>query len=268
MSITTTLRQAIVRHPLTTFFVLTYLLSWVSAPFTDGALLPHGPAIAAIIVMGITHDRPGSFWAGLGLTRWRVGWRWYLIAPGVIAAYLLIALIVAQLFGAEIVNTHVLTWTLISALIFELALFGGMWEEPGWSGYALPRLQARFASRRRGLLMASLVMGGMRAIWHLPLVLYGHVTWYDALFFNLALQLILTWLYNRTEGSVPVVMLAHLSSNVLGGGIMDRLFEGPDLETYTWSRVGAAMLVAIILNSRHGWSMGHRPVVAAEAETR
>jgi len=49
------------------------------------------------------------------------------------------------------------------------ALPGGMWEEPGWSGFALPRLQERYTGRRLGLLEASLMLGALRAAWHIPL---------------------------------------------------------------------------------------------------
>lgn len=252
------LRRTVVRHPLTTFFILTYLLSWIAAPFTDGLLLPYGPAIAALIVLGTTQDRAGRAELWRQIARFRVGWRWYLIAPGLILTYLAVALGISLLLGAMITNPEVLSFGVLGSLVFDLIVFGGMWEEPGWSGYSLPALQARFAGQSYGLLKASLVMGAMRALWHVPLVLYGHISWFDAFFLSFALQFIITWLYNRTEGSLPVVMLAHLTSNVIGGGIAVQLFTGTDQTLYYIVFISVAGLLAAVLNSRNRWSMGTR----------
>lgn len=250
------LRRTVARHPLTSFFVLAYLLSWWPAPLSEGLLLSYGPAIAAVLVLAASRGRTGLAELWSQMRKWRVGWRWYLIAPGLILSYLATALGISLLLGATITNTDVLTFGVVGSLVFELALFGGMWEEPGWSGYSLPALQARFGGQPYGLLKANLVMGAMRAVWHVPLVVYGHIPWFEAVIFSFALQFIITWLYNRTQGSVPIVMLAHLTSNVIGGGIVVQLFSGEDLTLYNIVFVSAAGLVAVALNSRNGWSMG------------
>lgn len=263
----TLLRRIVGRHPLTTFFVLTYALSWWAAPLTDGKVLAHGPAIAAVVVLAISRGRPGLSGLWRQMKHWRVGWRWYLIASGIIATYLLAGVLVSLALGATINGSEAMAIGALAALIFELLLLGGLWEEPGWSGYSLPALQARYAGRRHGLLKASLVMGILRGLWHVPLVIYGFIPWFDALFFSMAFQLILTWLYNRTEGSLPVVMLAHLTSNVVGGGIVLGLFTGSDRTTYYVAFIAMAGLMALLLNSRNGWSMGKReePVMAPSA---
>jgi membrane protease YdiL (CAAX protease family) len=255
-TVSNTLRRTVARFPLTTFFILTYFLSWFSAPFTDGQLLPYGPALAAVLALAIGQGRLGLAGLWSQMKHWRVGWRWYVIAPGIVVTYLLLALVVSVALGATIDGSEALTATAIASVVIELVFLGGMWEEPGWSGYSLPALQAHFAGRPYGLLKASLVMAGFRALWHVPLVTYGIITWYDALFVALALQLILTWLYNKTRGSLPVVMLAHLASNVVGGGIMVRLFTGSDQTLYYVVFIVTACLLGVVLNSRNGWSMG------------
>jgi len=78
--------------------------------------------------------------------------------------------------------------------LLSLVLLGGMWEEPGWTGFALPVLQARHGSRPFGFLRASLVMGLIRAGWHLPLMLVGAIPWFDVLFFSMAVQFLVSWL--------------------------------------------------------------------------
>jgi hypothetical protein len=55
----------------------------------------------------------------------------------------------------------VLLWLLIPGL-------AGTWEEPGFRGYALPRLQFRHSA-----LLASLILGVLWAFWHLPFVVTG-----------------------------------------------------------------------------------------------
>lgn len=248
------MKTAVGRYPLAWFFVLSYALSWWTAPVMGGSLLPYGPAIAAAIVVSAGGGREalGRWWREF--MRWRVGARWYLIAVGIIAGLSLVALVVALALGAEMSSGVAVAG--LPLVILQLALLGGMWEEPGWSGYGLPTLQHRFANRPHGLLSASLAMAAGRAFWHLPLVLYGHIPWYDALFYSVALQFILTWLYNRTAGSVPVVMTAHLASNVIIGGILVKLFEGPDRTLFWVTVVVVAMILALVLNARSGWAMG------------
>ena len=60
--------------------------------------------------------------------------------------------------------------------------------------------------------------------WHLPLLLYGGITWADSLFI-IASQFVATWLYNSTHRSVFIVMVLHLMQNV-SGGIFNPAFSG------------------------------------------
>ena len=267
------MRQLIARHPLTAFFGLAYALSWWSAPLAGGQLIPHGPALAAVILLALGEGRGGLARLGRQLARWRVGWRWYLVAPGIVTAYTLGALLLNRLLGAAVVDAGRLRSVgFLAPLLLDLLLLGGMWEEPGWSGYALPRLQARWAGRPYGLVRASLVLGALRAAWHLPLLLYGHVPVFE-IALALAFQVIIAWLYNRTAGSVPIVMLFHLTSNVLGGGIVGPLFAGDDHLRYYGLIVGLAYVMAFFLARAHRWSVGapagwptmpaHRPRPAA-----
>lgn len=73
----------------------------------------------------------------------------------------------------------------------------------------------------------------------------------------MALQFLVTWLFNRTRGSVLIVMLAHLTSNVVGGGLMVPLFGGADFTRFYILFIAVAWLV-LLLVSRGGWSMGRR----------
>jgi membrane protease YdiL (CAAX protease family) len=129
-----------------------------------------------------------------------------------------------------------------------------MWEEPGWSGYALPTLQERFSGRPNGTLIATLGTGVVRAIWHLPLVIYGHIPWYDALFFTLAFQIMISWLFNGS-GSVLVVMVFHFASNI-SGAIMAPVFTGADRTSYYVLFVILAWVIALIILWRSNLMLG------------
>jgi membrane protease YdiL (CAAX protease family) len=132
-------------------------------------------------------------------------------------------------------------------VLLELLLLGGLWEEPGWSGYALPKLQQRFAGRSNGVLLATLVTGLIRSVWHLPLLVYGHIYWFDALVFSFAFQIMISWLFNRSGGSVLIVMVFHFASNVIGGGIMNPVFTGAAQASYYAWMVLLAWIIAYVI---------------------
>jgi hypothetical protein len=250
------LRRAINEHPLTAFVIIAYTLSWWSVPFANGGIIPHGPFLSAVIILAITKGRAGVGDLFRRMISWRGGWHWLLIGPGLVIAYLLLALALNLLLGATISDTFHLR-SFVPSLVM-LLLLGGVWEEPGWTGYALPLLQNRYGNRSLGLLMASLHMGVIRAVWHLPLVLSGAIPWYDAVFFSIAFQFLITWLFNRTGGSVLIVMLFHLTSNIVGGGIMVPLFSGFNHTQFYVLFIAMAWLLAIPLVWRNNWSMGYQ----------
>jgi hypothetical protein len=210
------------------FFLLAYLLSWWALPVTRAGMLPHGPALAAVIVIALTAGRAGlrEFWGRL--THFRGGW-WYLAGPGILVGGLVAAFVVKVLLGAPVSAGPQFP----IEVVLLLMLLGGEWEEPGWTGYALPALQKRYAKVANGALIATLVLGVFRGIWHLPLVLVGAIPWYDAILMTpLVFQPIISWLYNKTGGSVPVVMVFHYMSNLLSM-MVSPIFAGADRVQYT-----------------------------------
>jgi uncharacterized protein len=101
-------------------------------------------------------------------------------------------------------------WLLIPGL-------AGTWEEPGFRGYALPRLQFRYSA-----LIASLVLGVLWAFWHLPFVVTGEDIWIDALLFPIEWSIVYTWLFNNAKGSVLIVMLFHAMTTTSRAGLSAR----------------------------------------------
>jgi len=100
-----------------------------------------------------------------------------------------------------------------TALVFgQLVVVAG--EEPGWRGFALPRLIARF-----GPIVGTLLLGIAWAFWHLPLFMIAGTPQYGTGFLPFALMLmawsmVITLLVMRARGSVVPAMLFHASANV------------------------------------------------------
>jgi hypothetical protein len=218
------------RHQMVLVVLLTYLISWSFVIPADGGLIPYGPMIAAFIVLAAVTGRGGVAGLWKQMTRWRVGWKWWLLAPGVLIAVHLCALMINIALGAKIVNTtHVASLpAYLSATVLPLLLLGGQWEEPGWMGYAQRRYQERFTE---SVLKATLAVGIIRIIWHTPLMAYGTIPWSSYIFGTFALQIICTWLYNGAGASVLMAMIAHLFSNLMTA-TMRPLFSPADEARY------------------------------------
>src|SRR5215204_3416462 len=130
------------------------------------------------------------------------------------------------------------------ALVLLIPGIGGTWEEPGWRGFALPRLQAG-----RSALVASLILGAVWALWHLPLLAKGQMGGWDIVII-MAWTLVLTWVYNGTGGSVLIVMLFHAMFTTVSGSFISPLaFSGADSVRQSWllAAVWCAVAVAVVM---------------------
>jgi membrane protease YdiL (CAAX protease family) len=230
------------KYELPLFLLLTYALSWWSVPVAEGRIIPHGPALAALIVLGITVGRGGVRELWRRVTRWRIPFVWFIAGPAVILGYHAVGFAVNLLMGAQVMSPPHLSM----ATFLELLLLGGLWEEPGWSGYLLPKMKERFAHLPNGLLVAALVTGVFRSIWHLPLFLYAHIAWFDVFIFTFAFQLIIAWVFYRSGGSVLAVMVLHFVSNLMFPFTYP-MFAGAEHATYTALFMSAAILFALAL---------------------
>src|SRR5512141_2597714 len=94
------MKKFIQRYELPSFFLLTYLLSWLSVPLLQGGLIPQGVAIAARIVIGVALGAQGVREYHKRVTNWRAGW-WYLIAPLIVIGYGGSAFVLNLMSGAE-----------------------------------------------------------------------------------------------------------------------------------------------------------------------
>jgi uncharacterized protein len=209
------------------FFALTFGLSWGL-----GALLVTVPAITSIFGP-MSYTNPlfilmvwAPAFAGMGLVTHHYGmhglgrflrrlalWRmppawWGLLLLGIPAIFYLGATIKGT-FPAPFPFTP--WYAALPAVVTTLAI--GPIEELGWRGVALPLLQ-----RRLSPFFASLVLGVIWAVWHLPAFFMGGTpqsSWSFGAFFLgvMAITLILTPMFNAARGSLLVAFLCHFMLN-------------------------------------------------------
>lgn len=222
---------------LVVFFALAYALSWLWAfPLAAAHLIVlrgegwpthypalFGPAIAAVVVTAWTLGRTGVRDLLARVARWRVPLRWWLAAVSP-AVFLGLALIAMASAGKTLPNAADFgQFSGIPAIglagVLLLIVFGAVGEETGWRGYALPQLQRRFSPLTSSLILAVLWFG-----WHLPqffvIATYRNSSPVQYVGFFLGLTcgaVILTWLYNRSGGSILLVALWHGLYNLVSG---------------------------------------------------
>jgi membrane protease YdiL (CAAX protease family) len=232
------------RHPLMTFFVLAYVLSWwpwllsaANNPF-GSPLFPFGPMLAALLLTAVINGRVGLKALLAKVVRWRVNLRWYGMALLLPVALGLSAFGLNLLLGAPRPTAAQLPpWaTILSGLLVQLILIQ-VGEEVGWRGFALPRLL-----EGRSALAASLILGLLWLGWHLPSYATGAIS---AIFipFPFITAFLFTWLYQHTNGSVLIAILFHSTLNTVGA-IIYPLFTGVYLEQMLWLFVVTNLLAA------------------------
>jgi membrane protease YdiL (CAAX protease family) len=253
------------------FFLLTFAFTWTAwlAPASLGApgtswlfglgglafrLGVFAPAFVALALTALGEGRAGvvSLMARIG--RWHVGTQFYLFAISYMAGTKLLAALIHRL--------AIGTWPSFGDTPLPLMLGGilvSTWaqagEEVGWRGYALPRLATHL-----GLGGASILLGFIWALWHLPLF-FLHGSGSDGQSFPIyllhvtALSVAMSWLYWKTEGSLLLVMLMHASVNnttdivpaAVPNAVAPMSLEGT---VVAWGTVGVSWVVAALLLSR------------------
>lgn len=224
------------------FFVLALALSWLAwIPLAllgeDPMTFPYlilmilgglGPAVAEIIlVFGLGNRQLRRDYKHRVLDVRRIGWKWAAVILLIFPVLNGIATLLSVVSGgpeptfetAERLLANPLS--IVPFLLF-LFVFGPLPEELGWSGYALDGLQSK-----RSALGASLIIGLVWAVWHLPLFFMegtfqseqiGFATpafwWY--MLPTLPISVLDTWVYNNANRSTLSAVLLHFMVNVSG----------------------------------------------------
>ena len=174
-----------------------------------------GPSVAGLLMTGIVDGRTGFRKLLSRLLKWRVGFGWYLVA-------LLPAPILSMIVLFALSLTSPIFTAADKAAILLSGIMAGLttvFEEIGWTGFAVPRLRRRYSIFATGL-----IVGVIWGIWHLlqqvyisgsyaggiPLPLYLSLAIFNTVAGLTAYRILLVWIYDRT-GSLLVTTLMHAS---------------------------------------------------------
>jgi len=246
------------------FFAIAYAIAW-SIAFTFGieehvVRSNYSPLVAALVIyvpkfafsisgviLFALNGELKTLWQRL--INFRVNIKWYVIAYfGPALLYFVSALLsytlsdngaLTPLFPNNTV--WMLTFASQSGIFFYFLFRGGMGEELGLRGFAVPRLQQRFSP-----LQTALIIGILWGLWHVP-------AWADQSMIEIvilmlaviAFSIIFTFFYNKTT-SLPVVMLMHAAINSFDD-VYENIF--PVLLEQDWELlyIGLILLSGIIL---------------------
>jgi membrane protease YdiL (CAAX protease family) len=218
------------------FFAATYALAWLIWTL---AILQQGeqsnlllvvlgasvPSLMGIVFTYLTQDRTGrrDFWVRVIDIR-RIGWPWLAVIFLVLPVLNAVANLVYTFLGGTPPSLADLGKTLANPglmlqLILANLIISGFSEELGWRGYALDRLQQRW-----GALAASLILGLVHGLWHIPLFFIPGITQGEMGLFSLgalvflagtvAGAVVFTWVYNNTQRSILAAILIHFMVNL------------------------------------------------------
>jgi membrane protease YdiL (CAAX protease family) len=259
------------RHRLVAFFGLTLVLSWWSWPFYAVGLAPVpffacGPLAAALVIIGLTDGRAGYRDLLARLTRWRVGWTWWVVALGTPLAVLAVAALANVTFwDAPAPDLAGMAWAdigLLFALRFVNPLDGPLGEEPGFRGYAVPHLQQRWSPLRSAGLL-----GAFAALWHLPIIVVGELQ-PIAIVVTFAITFVYVWLFNHTGGSVLMVLVFHVAQGTVSYAALG--FTGADADRMDWLTGALWLVIAIglVTLDRRAWRSAPSPALPPASAQR
>src|SRR5215510_13484461 len=255
------MKAFIQRHPLTSYFSVTFLVSWGSGlvvlvpkmirresiPGMSALLLfpvlVLGVALIGIILTGIQEGKNGirNLFARMGV--WRGDARWYVIALLTPPILILITLLSLHTFISQAYSPN------FFPLGFLFGIFPGFFEELGWMGYAFPRMLLKSTA-----LTASILLGAIWGLWHLPVVdslgaAAPHGRFWLSFFLAFiavvtAIRVLIAWIYSNTQ-SLLLAQLMHVSSTACLV-ILGPAHVSPAQEAF-WYAVYAAFLWIVVI---------------------
>jgi membrane protease YdiL (CAAX protease family) len=221
------IRTSIKNHPLLAYFVLTFAISWgaslgILGPkffrsetlrIADAAValvgMMLGPFLSGLILTVVADGRAGlqALWSRM--RKWRVGLRWWAAALLIFPVTLIVVLL---LLSRLISPAYALGFETLGIIY---GLLAGIFEETGWTGFAVPRLTAKY-----GALIGAAILGVLHGIWHIVADFMGSSSSLGSYWFPhfaalwivglVAFRILMVWVYNST-GSVLLAQLMHAS---------------------------------------------------------
>ena len=282
------LKQAIASHPIAAFLLILYPVSWilflpsvlgngglgilsVDIPAQVGILLVtvFGLTGVAFLVTRIADGKPGTRALRSHYFRFRTGPQWYLLALAGAPMLLLLAGLLTRGGNAltpivrhplQIVTVYLLNLIVIAILI-------SVQEEGAWMAFVTARLQ-----RRWGPVWASVAVAPMFGFVHFPLFFLANgltdgapprgtrvleYAFYLLILFSVPMRIVITWIFNSSGGSVPVVALFHASvDTTASAAVLTAFYPGIDGRLLYVALAVLALALVIMTRGR----LGCRPV--------
>src|SRR5260370_2435888 len=208
----------VARHPVATYFVLTFAVSWAGALAVVAPHLLHGEAVPNFAGMmmfpamllgpsliGIVLTRTLDGKAGLRdlfsrMRRVRFPARWY--APLLLPP----ALLLTVLFCMTTFTSPVFAPNRFYVGV-AFGFVAGFFEEIGWMGYAYPKMR-----RSNNALAPAILLGLLWGAWHIPVIDYlGTSTPHGAYWFPFflsftaamtAMRALIAWIYTNPKSAL------------------------------------------------------------------
>ena len=257
---------------LTAFLLLAFGLTWgcwipvalaerghVDLPVPTLALTivgAFGPMVAALAVTAHLRGAEGlrELCRRLRLRGLERRWLWVALAVGLVD----LSPTIVHVAGGGALPENLLGQVLVMPLhfLFVALVGGGLDEEMGWRGFALPVLQ-----RRLPPLPANLILGVVWALWHVPLFLDPSSSQSGSSFgvylvTLVAQALVIGWLFNASGGSLLVAIVAHAAADT-GDGL--RLAFPIDTARVGWLQLVAYVAIALVVVWRTRGRLGLAP---------
>jgi len=276
-------KNLFIKYPVATYYLVTFLISWgglvliiggpdriTSQPSNTPFLLLYfvtvaGPFLAGLLLTGLYEGTKGYRELFSRLFKWRVPFRWYvvalLIAPLTVFSTLFALSLISPVFMPGIfgpgINPAAIMFGLpgsdkitLFLFVLMLGLFNGFLEEIGWSGFVTPRL-----SLNQYLIKTGVILGIMWGLWHLlsnylgsaagagtvplPLYISGLLVTFLPPF-----RILMGWVYRHT-GSLLIAVLMHASLDMFWILSMPLSITGK--ERVIWYTSWAVVLWSIVI---------------------
>jgi len=237
------MKEFIIKNRAASYFILTFFVSWIGVlliamhtgiPATENdfnrllpiAMTPYllGPSIASLVITAIVDGKKGIKDLVKKLTNWKFKSKWYVISALTLPAFSICILFFLSRFSDDyipnIITADNKVNLILSGLIYGI-VGGGILEELGWSGFAVPKLKQKYSTLKTGL-----VVGFFWGAWHFLPTIWGSgnesgelllSVFLPGFFFHYAglvpFRIIMVWVMDNTKSLLgPIIMHTTLTA--------------------------------------------------------